>query len=189
MITRKKNNLKRIIFAAFILLILIAALRYFMRSGGGGGAVSRPALPGGETRVSSQSGEITQNRPETIQPAAAVAHTAETAASAGAAESSEASLDARALNAKPAAAQPAQHSVKQTEPPGTKGVITGNGVNVRRESRIDAANSNVVTKVNKGEQVQIIGAEKPANDNRQWYNIKLKNGKTGFVREDLIKIE
>ncbi len=188
MITRKKNNLKRIIFAAFILLILIVALRYFMRSGGDG-AISRPALPGGETRVSSQSGEIAQNRPENIQPAAAVAHTAETAASAGAAESSEASLDARALNAAPAAAQPAQHSVKQTEPPGTKGVITGNGVNVRRESRIDAANSNVVTKVNKGEQVQVIGAEKPANDNRQWYNIKLKNGKTGFVREDLIKIE
>ena len=184
MIIRKNNNFKKIIFAAFILIIFIMALRYYLRSGDSPG--SRGALPAGETRVSSAPAKIPQSGPEHLQPAAAPQQIPKTAyTSAGASESSEAALNVQTVSAQPAA----QHLIKQIEPPGKKGVITGNGVNVRRESRIDAANSNVVTKVNKGDQVRIIGAEKPANDNKQWYNIKLKNGKTGFVREDLIKIE
>ncbi len=187
MITRKNNNFKKIIFAAFILLIFIMALRYYLRSDDSPG--SRGASPAVETRDSSAPAKIPQSGSANLQPAAAppqIPKTANTAASA--AESSEAALNVQTVSAQPAA-QPAQHLIKQIEPPGKKGIITGNGVNVRRESRIDAANSNVVTKVNKGDHVQIIGAEKPANDNKQWYNIKLKNGKTGFVREDLIKIE
>ena len=189
MITRKNNNFKKIIFAAFILIIFIMALRYYLRSGDSPG--SRGVLPAGETRVSSAPEKIPQSGSANLQPAAAPPRIPKTVGSTSAetSESSEAALNAQTTASAQSAAQPAPHLIKQIEPPGKKGIITGNGVNVRRESRIDAANSNVVTKVNKGDQVQIIGAEKPANDNKQWYNIKLKNGKTGFVREDLIKIE
>jgi Bacterial SH3 domain. len=82
----------------------------------------------------------------------------------------------------PRAARPVDLAAKS-------GVITGNGVNIRSESRVDNNNANVVVKVNKGERVQVMGAEKPVNDNKTWYKIKLKDGKTGFVREDLIKVE
>jgi hypothetical protein len=186
MINKKNNNFKKIIFAAIILLVFILALRYYMKNDGGEGIPGASLLKkAGETGVSDPFQKNPEQKAETVPPAANPSRLTETAgAISGAAASSEASLNVQTVTARPGS-----HSVKQTALAGKKGVITGNGVNLRRESRIDISNSNVITKINKGEQVQIIGAEKPANDNKQWYNIKLKNGKTGFVREDLIKIE
>lgn len=192
MITQKNNKLKKIIFAAILSLFLILALRYFMQSAGDSlndGAGPKGPAPAVATGSSGPSNKIFERGAQTASPVDALTEASRpTGADSG--EVSGAALSAGAsLNIKPVSPQSAPHLVKQTAPGGDKGIITGNGVNVRRESRIDTTNANVVTKVNKGEQVQILGSEKPANDNKQWYNIKLKNGKTGFVREDLIKIK
>jgi len=68
-----------------------------------------------------------------------------------------------------------------------RAIVKGSGVNVRSESHIAADNS--LGKFNKGEQFEIIGAEQPAGDNHKWIKVKLKNGKTGFVREDLVELQ
>lgn len=64
--------------------------------------------------------------------------------------------------------------------------IKGSGVNVRSESHIAANNS--IGKVAKGDIFEVLGAEQPTNDKLKWIKIKLKDGKAGFVREDLVEL-
>lgn len=166
-------NLKKIIVAAAVLLFFAIGARYFMA--GGPGAVNK--IPAGST-------EANAPRPSPADVSSGSLPDAATA------EASLISSAATEADTSGVAAAPSGHrAVRPVDSAAKSGVITGNGVNIRSESRVDANNANVVVKVNKGERVQVIGAEKPVNDNKTWYNIKLKDGRTGFVREDLIKVE
>jgi len=183
----KNNNgafIKKIIFSVIIMLIFIYAFRFYTASAPDKTAAPYAAQNSGQPEAPELQKKAAEIKPSDILPVS----TAEVASSAR--NGSQAAFAVKAGEKKDQPEQPgAGREAKPVETSAKKGVITGNGVNVRSESRVDANNSNVVVKVNKGDKVDIIGAEKPANDNRQWYNVKLKNGKTGFVREDLIKIE
>jgi cytoskeletal protein RodZ len=179
-------NLKKMIVAAAVLLVFAIGTRYFMAGGPGADSVptAGPNAPAGLNTDSPPGGPTVQTETHSSSRAAS-AETLSAPATSEAALASSAAANTSGVGIAPAGprgARPVDSAAKS-------GVITGNGVNIRSESRVDANNANVVVKVNKGERVQVIGAEKPVNDNKTWYNIKLKNGKTGFVREDLVKVE
>lgn len=184
---RKDNGafIKKIIFSVIILLIFIYAFRFYASPAPEKNAAPHASQTHGRSESAVKQNDVTDKIPS------ATAHQASTGevSVASPAGVQAAPADRTAEKKERPEQAGARQAAKPVETSAKKGVITGNGVNVRSESRVDANNSNVVVKVNKGEKVDIIGAEKPANDNRQWYNVKLKNGKTGFVREDLIKIE
>lgn len=173
-------NLKKIIVAAVVLIVFAMGARYFVT--GGPSADGIPAA--GPKTPPAGSADATAPRPS---PPDASSGALSAAATFEAALTSSAVTEADTSGV--AAAPSGRRAVRPVDSAAKSGVITGNGVNIRSESRVDANNANVVVKVNKGERVQVIGAEKPVNDNKTWYNIKLKDGRTGFVREDLIKVE
>ena len=166
------------IVAAAVLLVFAIGARYFT---GGPGA---DGVPTAGQKAPAGSADATEPRPSSPDALAG---------SFSAAATSEAPLTSSTTTAVDTAgvavAAAGARGARPVDSAAKSGVITGNGVNIRSESRVDASNANVVVKVNKGERVQVIGAEKPVNDNKTWYNIKLKDGRTGFVREDLIKVE
>lgn len=179
-------NLKKMIVAAAVLLFFAIGARYFMAGGPGADGVPTavPKAPAGLKTDSPPGGSPVhdETRPASLTTSA---ETLSAPATSDVALTSSAAANTSGVALAPAGprgARPVDLTAKS-------GVITGNGVNIRSESRVDANNVNVVVKVNKGERVQVIGAEKPVNDNKTWYNIKLKDGRTGFVREDLIKVE
>lgn len=179
-------NLKKMIVAAAVLLVFAIGTRYFMPGGPGAEGVPTdgPKAPSGSNTDSPTGGPPVQTETRSSSRTTS-------------AESLSAPAASDVSSTSSAAANTSGVDIASTGPRGARlvdsaaksGVITGNGVNIRSESRIDANNANVVVKVNKGDRVQVIGAEKPVNDNKTWYKIKLKDGKTGFVREDLIKVE
>ena len=175
-------NLKKMIVAAAVLLVFAIGARYFMAGGPGADGVPAPAekTTAGPKTDSPPGGSLLQAE---TRPASAETLSASATSEAALVSSSAASTSAVAI------APALQRGARPVDSTAKSGVISGNGVNIRSESRVDANNANVVVKVNKGERVQIIGAEKPVIDNKIWYNIKLKDGRTGFVREDLIKVE
>jgi cytoskeletal protein RodZ len=173
-------NLKKMIVAAAVLLAFALGARYFMA--GGPGTDGIPAA-GTKAPVSS----VDEVKPGSSPPAASADSLPASAANETPLTSSTAASSANTSAVAIAPAGP--RGARPVDSTAKSGVITGNGVNIRSESRVDANNANLVVKVNKGERVRILGAEKPVNDNKTWYNIKLKDGRTGFVREDLIKVE
>jgi hypothetical protein len=180
-------NLKKMIVAAAVLLVFAIGSRYFMTRGPGadvvptGGpqapAVSKTGLPTDASSVPAETRPAPRSTSAEVLSAPATSEAPLTSSGTPANTSA-----VHIAPAGPRGARPVDSTAKS-------GVITGNGVNIRSESRVDAGNANVVVKANKGERVQILGAEKPLNDNKTWYKVKLKDGKTGFVREDLIKVE
>jgi len=68
-------------------------------------------------------------------------------------------------------------------PEGSVGVIASTTVNVRKEPSTDA---DVVAKLHKDEKVTVNGSYFTA-DRFVWYRVKV-NGRTGFIREDLINV-
>lgn len=175
-------DFKKIIAAAVLLAVLFICVRYYM-SGEKSAPPPSPFAPPAAGTQTPGHGKNQSASPPARERAAGPHSTSPLA------DTAEASLTTPAPAARTAEVGSAAPPRAVSFSAAAKGVITGNGVNVRSESRVDAANANVVVKVNKGERVQVLGSEKPANDNKVWYNVKLKDGRTGFVREDLIRIE
>ncbi len=182
----KKNiNSKKILFFFIVLLLVAAAAFYSSKNendkinANNEAAVSTPDTSTDKMPVSEKRPSINNDNTSSGHDSPAPDYNN----SAAAQGSIEASLNTEAPVERP------EHETREVDARGKKGTITGNGVNIRKESRIDSNNANVIIKMNKGDKVTIIGAEKPINGNKIWYKIKLNDGRTGFVREDLIKIE
>lgn len=136
------------------------------------------------------------NAPAKVVPAATGAAAdrpagAEADATAGTTGETSVAAAAPAAAANPAPPKPLKpekpHAAAKVDVKNAKrGVVKGNGVNVRTESRITQDNS--IGKANKGDEFEVIGAEQPAGDNHVWIKVRLKNGKTGFIRDDLVEL-
>jgi|GEM_PF-6851395 len=171
-----KNN-KKVILISFFFILIVCVFFAIKRNG------ADAPKPVAENQTLKP---VSKPQPEEVIPAERLKPENNAANDIAAGKTSEnESIEKKSVPPAPGAPEKPAHALVR-ELKGT-GIISGNAVNVRSGSKIDVKNSNVVCKLNKGDRVEIIGSEKPSNDNHIWYKIRTKDGKTGFVRDDLIE--